>query len=338
VDVTPAPVGTPQGIPPNAPHAAPPDAPPPVRGGFEPYAIGDPGQAAAVVVPRLDAEWPDEHDTVLDGVTVPAPGGRPGVVVRAASVRGLSHRYSGKVRQDAYAFRVSAEGSYLVAAVADGVSAGPESHVAAQIAARSGVGLVTGSIEGYGEAGFDPVAFNWNGIVFGLSQRIEDHVRHDLDPTDATTMTPRDIAAVMATTIVVGLVGLEPQPDGSRLVHTVRIGDASAWVLRQGRGWEALGAVGDGGAVIADSATQALPVVTGRPLEVVTRAILPGDAFVLMTDGIGDPLGSGRGQVGAALADAWATPPPLLQFAAQVDFARKSFDDDRTVLAVWPEA
>ena len=58
--------------------------------------------------------------------------------------------------------------------------------------------------------------------------------------------------------------------------------------------------------------------------------------LVLMSDGVGDPLGAGTGEVGQTLAESWRKPPYILTFAAQVEFARRSFDDDRTVIAVWP--
>jgi hypothetical protein len=47
------------------------------------------------------------------------------------------------------------------------------------------------------------------------------------------------------------------------------------------------------------------------------------------------PLGAGTGEVGRVLADLWAAPPEMLDFAAQVGFARRTFDDDRTVVGVW---
>ena len=54
----------------------------------------------------------------------------------------------------------------------------------------------------------------------------------------------------------------------------------------------------------------------------------------LMTDGVGDPLGRGDGPVGRFLATEWAEPPDMLSFAGQVAFARRSYDDDRTVVGV----
>jgi hypothetical protein len=58
-----------------------------------------------------------------------------------------------------------------------------------------------------------------------------------------------------------------------------------------------------------------------------------------MTDGIGDPLAAGTGEVGRFLTGVWSTPPASgLEFAAHVGFARRSFDDDRTAVAFWPVA
>ena len=46
-------------------------------------------------------------------------------------------------------------------------------------------------------------------------------------------------------------------------------------------------------------------------------------------------LGRGDGPVGSFLAQMWKTPPDMLSFGGQVGFARRSFDDDRTVVGVW---
>jgi len=60
------------------------------------------------------------------------------------------------------------------------------------------------------------------------------------------------------------------------------------------------------------------------------------DVSASMSDGIGDALGSGTGEVGEFLAKVWRRPPSPLAFAAQAEFSRKSFDDDRTALVFWP--
>ncbi|WP_068425013.1 hypothetical protein [Piscicoccus intestinalis] len=68
---------------------------------------------------------------------------------------------------------------------------------------------------------------------------------------------------------------------------------------------------------------------------VVETTLGDGAALVLMTDGVGDPLGSGAGEVGTTLAQLWSRPPHPVEFAAQVAFGRKTFDDDRAALVVW---
>jgi hypothetical protein len=60
--------------------------------------------------------------------------------------------------------------------------------------------------------------------------------------------------------------------------------------------------------------------------------------LLIGTDGIGDPLGAGQGGVGDLFRDVLTKPtvPSLIEFAHAVDFSRETFDDDRTLVAVWP--
>jgi hypothetical protein len=64
--------------------------------------------------------------------------------------------------------------------------------------------------------------------------------------------------------------------------------------------------------------------------------VRPGEVLVLMSDGVGDPLVDGAGEVGRVLSGAWRRPPRDVDFAAQVGFAKRTYDDDRTVVAVGP--
>ncbi len=60
------------------------------------------------------------------------------------------------------------------------------------------------------------------------------------------------------------------------------------------------------------------------------------DVLLVGTDGFGDPLGSGDGDVGRLFADVLGGgAPSLLEFAHVLDFSRETFDDDRTLVAVW---
>jgi hypothetical protein len=65
-------------------------------------------------------------------------------------------------------------------------------------------------------------------------------------------------------------------------------------------------------------------------------ALAPGEVLLVGTDGFGDPLGAGDGAVGALFAGALRVPPPPLGLAHLLDFSRETFDDDRTLVAVWP--
>ncbi len=58
--------------------------------------------------------------------------------------------------------------------------------------------------------------------------------------------------------------------------------------------------------------------------------------LLLATDGFSLPLGDGDGDVGAAFARELARPPDILDFAKLLDFSRSTYDDDRSLIAVWP--
>ena len=132
----------------------------------------------------------------------------------------------------------------------------------------------------------------------------------------------------MATALIAGMV----RPVGTTVdVAVVRVGDSQASVLRNGR-YRHLFDPRPG--AVADSAVVALPRVPD--LEVRGGPLAPGEVLLVGTDGFGDPLGDGTGQVGAHFAARLAHPRPPVTFAHDLDFSRETFDDDRTLLAIWP--
>ena len=296
-------------------------------------AIGEPGRAAAAVTAQPDLAIPFRPDTVLDGVEIRDEAGVPRVVVRAASVRGLSHRYYGKTRQDEFAFSVAGEGRYLVAAVADGVSAGSLSHIAADVVTRSGCVRIARQLRAA-----DPGGLDWTEVLHGLADEVVDRGRRSLRGLRGAEA--RAVAEHMAATALFAVVDLAPHDDGAMAVHVMAFGDTSAWLLSPDAPapWTPLHEVQNAGAYVASSATFAVPLVPDRAPPPTEARLAPGDALMLMSDGVGDPLGGGTGEVGTVLAAAWRRPPEPLTFAAQVGFARRSYDDDRTVVAVWPVA
>lgn len=301
----------------------------------EPVLIGDPGRAFAAVKPKHDRRFPYVPACVVDADEMRGDLGGAGLELRAASIRGLSHRFYGTVRQDAYARVLSDDGRYLVACVADGVSASPYSHMAAEIVTRDGCRFLSDQLS---EA--VPEKLDWLQLLEKLVSRTvvaaHDIARRNGDDPPGTDL--REAGRYLASTALFAVVDLEPGEHGEHIAHVLSLGDTSAWLLAPGAAgpWTPLQQVKNSDSDVATNVTAAIPVVPAVAPEPVSVRFGPGTALVLMTDGVGDALGSGTGEVGAFLAECWATPPALLNFAAQVDFARRSYDDDRTVLAVWP--
>jgi len=301
-------------------------------GRFDPFSVGDPGRAAALVRPIPDAtEW-DWRDTVLDGVCVHDHADEPALELRAASVRGLSHRFAGTVRQDDYAYRRTRDGRFLVAAVSDGVSNSKLSHHAADLITRHGCAELAELLEKQ-----PPDQLNWGALAHDLADQVVERGRKLLvdRPADAGELPRAEVARHLAATALFAVVATRPG-DEEIPVHLFAIGDSPAWVLRDGTVWEPQQTIKNEGSAIASSRTKALPLLPTELDLPVATTLRPADVLVLMTDGIGDPLGDGNGSVGRFLAQVWSRPPAPLGFAAHVDFARRTHDDDRTALAIWP--
>lgn len=293
---------------------------------FTPYQVGDPGRAASVASHPDQENW-DVPDTVLDGYLVRGAPDVPPMTLRAASVRGRSHRFYGRARQDAYAVRCDQR--YAVLAVADGVSSAPLSHYAANVVARHGCYEIRKLL-----ATTTPEALNWSWLLRILAAKVVAEGRRQLGQPD---LPDSEVAVHLAATVLFAVVELAPR-DGYHPVHLLSHGDSSAWILRAGQHWEPQQPIKNEGADLASSATAALPYLPDNPPIPVHTVLAPADVLLLVTDGVGDPLGNGAGTVGGFLAENWRTPPEPLAFAAQVDFARKSHDDDRTAVALWPGA
>lgn len=302
------------------------------RGAVEPYIVGDPGRAALHTVPLPDEKHWDRHDTVLDGVTLRADR-RPLGELRAVSIRGLAHRHYGRVRQDEYSYRRTPDGRYLVMCVADGVSIGKHSHHAAMAAARRGTSKLVSYL-----SGGTPAELNWPAFMGSISELIVRAGQKYLKShgiVDSIELTNREVADHLATTVLYAVLDLRAE-QGAHRVDLCAVGDTSAWVLRSNHEWEPLQPVKNEGATLYSSSVSALPASSPAQAVPMRTVVHPGEALVLMSDGVGDALGAGAGEVGHFLAEVWQRPPSPLAFAAQTEFARKSFDDDRTVIAFWP--
>jgi len=281
------------------------------------------GTASPQVEPTVTGEGfrsvPFRPDTVIDGWSNDC------VTVRGASLRGHYHRYNGAPRQDDFAIHVMPDGRIL-ALVADGVSAAPQSHLGSSTAILYATQWL------YANAPADTRDIDWVAMVkviaWALTEKAQTMLK--LDEPD-----PGVAEQQLATTLVCAII--EVTDDNALRAFIVGIGDSGAWILRNSEFVPVLGGKTDDEHGFSSSAVAGLPRVPNG-LEPSIVEIGPGDVLLLGTDGIGDPLGSGQGGVGNLFRDLFGgkEPPSLIEFAHAMDFSRARFDDDRTLVAVIP--
>ncbi|BCJ62790.1 protein phosphatase 2C domain-containing protein [Micromonospora endophytica] len=241
--------------------------------------------------------------------------------VRLASIRGYSHRHAGRPRQDDAAVVLHEPTETVVFAVSDGVSAAEFSHIGATAACRAAVSSIV-------EALNDPAgAVDWNDVVRRCAWQLAEQARSlfHLPAPD-----PARAEEALACTLVAGMV--QPTSDGD-LLSLIQVGDSSAWLLRHDGYRRLLDTKNRAGQVISSNEVTALP----RTPQVVPceEFLAPTDVLLVGTDGFGDPLGDGSGEVGRYFGQKLSVPPPPLELARCLDFSRDTFDDDRTLLALW---
>lgn len=248
-------------------------------------------------VPDTAVEWAD-----LEGLTV-----------RGVSVRGHSHRWEGSVRQDQLA--IGEVDDFLVCAVADGLGSQPESHIGSALAARLAVAWAKA-----GDLLSDEVTeFDCQEISTALEAEAKEW---EVDPVAvSTTLT---FAAIRRTP--------SENEDGTPCwtAAVAQIGDSPAYILRNGT-WSAL--------ATDESAGTGLSNVVD-PLPQHSRATVwqvelePGDVLALTTDGVGallEDVPDFAEAIGRRWAERPLSPSELLYY---VDAAVKTYDDDRTLLAI----
>ncbi|NUR30616.1 MAG: SpoIIE family protein phosphatase [Catenulispora sp.] len=296
--------------------------PPRLSGWDEPARIHHeprPGQWQRIIVDRgqdveaVPVTGNHPADTVCEGWSA------GGFTVRLASSRGDAHRHDGRPRQDHAVATVHPGTGALLLAVFDGVSAAPYAHIGADVAAKATLTGLRYAVEASS-------IVDWTAVFGRAADALLRHATYGQQPGE----TPVDVERRLATTVVAAVV--DATAAGPR-VQVARIGDSAAWYLR-GTGFQPIFA-GKFSGVTTSSAVEPLPRVPAR-IESAELSLGPDGVLLLGTDGIGDPLGDGTGLVGRLLGANLATPPPPLGFAHLVDFGRETFDDDRTLIAVWP--
>lgn len=261
---------------------------------------------------------PYRADTFLDGWSTPY------FTVRLASVRGYSHRYQGVTRQDEAGVAIHAPSGALIFAVADGVSSAKHSHVGAVIACQAAIETLARQLDDTSGRDID-----WRSVAGSAAGRMADYGTRMLRLRQPA-LDP--IENILATTLIAGYV--VPAKAGPAYASMIRVGDSGAWVLDRDSFCPVLEQKNHPEAQIVSSAVHALPRMPERitPVQVELK---PHSVLLIGTDGFGDPLGDGQGQVGRLFAENLRTPPRPLAFAHLLDFSRETFDDDRTLVAVW---
>ncbi|MEN3540025.1 PP2C family serine/threonine-protein phosphatase [Microbispora sp. ZYX-F-249] len=275
-----------------------PGIPPPLVIGREPRVPSEPGALPSVQRP----------DTEIDGAAL------PGLVVRAASVRGDVHRYYGTPRQDAMGLWHDGDRT-LLACVADGLGSKELSQLGADTACRAAHAYLDGLLA-------DDPAEPARRLVESIAREIREQAERCEAPPDE-----------LSTTFLAAVVQERPETPAHRVV-LVRVGDCDAWRLHRG---VLVPCFDDDDkeeeAMVATSETRALPRHIEH-VEVRQLDLHPGDMLLLCTDGLSKPM---RGpQVSTQLAAWWHNgPPSLTEFFWQMSFRAKTHDDDRTAVCIW---
>jgi len=301
-----------------------------------PLVIGEPSLA---VEPKLALGEPYRADTVIDGGSV------YGLTVRAASIRGLSKRWAGEPRQDDICLGRHEPTRALVAAVADGVSGAARSQLGAALAVRQAVGAVVRQLDRGEELDWQEV---FNHATWAL---LDAHRAWSGDPNADVN----DAAATLATTLLVAVVHAPGDPsrarcscstpgnaDGSQdaanggvsRVQLACVGDSPALMLGRRHFYRLLGAQDDPHGLIG-GAVDALPRANASVCSACCT-LEQDHTLLLSTDGFSLPLAGGENEVGALFARELARPPDIVDFARLLDFSRSTYDDDRSLIAIWP--
>lgn len=258
-------------------------------------------------------------DTIFDGWSSDS------VRMRLASVRGYAHRFSGRPREDDVAVALHEATGAMVFAVADGVSAAEQSCIGATLACRTAVDAVVAQLD----AGRRADVVDWGSVVRQAAWQLAEHAARIRGLPNADS---QEAERLLATTLVAGVAMPTPV---SLEVALVSVGDSGAWLLRNDDYERITETASEGADGVASSAVVALPRVP-RVVQVHQVTVYESERLLVGTDGFGAPLGDGTGPVGQLFAHHLRRPPEPRGLAHLLDFSRETFDDDRTLLVIWP--
>ena len=235
--------------------------------------------------------------------------------VRAASVRGRSHRATGLPRQDAYGVAETAGGQGIVVVIADGVSSTPFAHEAAHLAVRSltsRIAKLAEFSEWRNSARIVECFVEVSGLIADLG-------------TNRRGSSP--LGGRAATTVL--LLVVKRGADGTWLGIAARVGDSAAFISFEPSAWHPL--FEDAHPVdVIDQEVAALPY-SGESSDPELRAFdaPAGAGLLLVSDGALSKI--------AGLEDLLVKSeglPSVLELASYLDSEKKGEIDDKTMVLI----
>ena len=259
-------------------------------------------------------------DTVLDGAEL------PGLTIRGASLRGDDHHARQEVRQDSMGMWQVSDGetAAILVCAADGVGSQPLSHLGAAhacAALRKRIGrTVTELFRAAADGSLDEICEH---VVGDVCRAIDEVARQEGAEPKA-----------LSTTLAAALVEAAPAGEDGRRYVILNVGDATAFVLRDGEFRPCLADTHDAAAPIASTGTWALPASVGA-VGTAAGMIGPRDMLMVCTDGMSNPMLNR--EVREQLARWWGggAVPGLAEFGWQLSYRVRTFSDDRTAVCVW---
>ena len=284
-----------------------------------------------------DREWCQVSPLGMSNDAVCDIGTSGALAIAAVSLRGHKHKVDSKACQDAFSLRVATSQSgekFLIVVVCDGMSSAKYSHYGARRTSQ----LLARSLA-------EIISFEESVVEQSIRSRLPkafEICRKILVPRSGNQYGAPDVPADGAvesdfyTTVTFMILPSAKQANGKVNVIVGYIGDSPVFALRAQTGeWEEIGGLGTN-ADIVNPATSAFPAVIDA--RITTVVIDEQDVIIATSDGVGNFLNVRGGQtlLGSYLAQQWIRPVNLPTFINDVGFDLRSADDDRTVVAIWP--
>ena len=265
------------------------------------------------------------------------------LAVVGATYCGRRHQLRGDPNDDS--FRIApltgVSGSWVVAAVSDGVGSARYGAIGSSVASEHAVALIMHSLRKQQNVAISEYAVSVRQQIVPfltkLTEAVQQHMQNSLQEwiasAEYTPPTDTDLKELQATLTAVA-VRAEPNDDGNFDGVLIAVGDSPALVLRDGSYRPLLEDRESDG--LHATATQG--VFGATDANVKTFSLSPHDVLLLTTDGLASFLmhEGGNTALGNHIAARWAQPIEATCFARDISFDLASADDDRTAIAIWP--